>query len=146
MLRSLLSVALVASFAATASAQCATTTASNNAGEITLSFDGSAPMNFAFFVVGDTTGTTPVAIGSLLSFDLGLEGTFYPVPAGLTDLNGDASITFTAPSTLTGTFYAQGLSIGLSFGGGGGPGGGGGGGGGGFGLSACVGDVASFTL
>ena len=145
MLRSILTAALVATLAASASAQCGTTTASNNAGEVTLSFDGSNPMNFAFFVIGDTQGSTPVSIGSFASFTLGLEGTFYPVPGGLTDLSGDASITFTAPSTATGTFYVQGLSIGLSFGGGGGPGGGGGGGGG-ISLDVCEGDVASVTL
>ena len=125
-----------AALAGAASAQCATITAANNAGQVTIDLDGTAPMAFAWIVLGDTQGTTPVNLGSLASFDLGLAAPFYPAPAGLTDMDGDASLSFSVPSTApTGTYYVQGLTIGFDIV----PGTG-------LGLDVCVSDVASLTL
>lgn len=136
MLRKLLLATTVAALGAGLSAQCATTTAVNNAGTVTLAVDGTAPMAFAFFAVGDTTGTTAINLGSIGTLTLGLTAPFVPAVAGLTDTNGDASLSFSVPSTApTGTYYAQAVTIGLTIT----PGTG-------VTWSICSGDVASFTL
>ncbi|MCK5940606.1 MAG: hypothetical protein KAI24_01455 [Planctomycetes bacterium] len=117
MLRNAFLAAAVCAFAGAASAQCsATVTATNNAGQVTIDLDGDAPMAFAFFVVGDTLGTTPINLGNFASFDLGLAAPFVPAPAGLTDINGDVSLSFAVPSTApAGTYYVQGVTVGFAF-------------------------------
>lgn len=136
MLRTALLATATLSLASFASAQCSTVTATNNAGEITIDLDGSDAMRFAFIVLGDTLGNTPVSIGNLVSFDLGLAAPFVPAPLGLTDMNGDASLTFTPPTTApAGTYYVQGLTAGFAIV----PGTG-------ISFDVCVSDVASFTL
>ena len=115
MLRQILAAGALAGLAATASAQCSSLAATNNAGAVTLDMTGAGAMSFSFFLVGDTTGTTPISIGNLGSVTLGLAAPFVPVPAGWTDMNGDVSLTFDLPATLpAGDYYAQGLSIGFN--------------------------------
>ncbi|MFN3240266.1 MAG: hypothetical protein ACE37K_02010 [Planctomycetota bacterium] len=136
MLRTAILAAAALSFVNVASAQCATVTAANNAGEISIDLDGSDPMRFAFVVLGDTQGTTPINLGNFASFDLGLAAPFVPAPLGLTDMNGDASLTFTPPTTApAGTYYVQGVTVGFDIV----PGTG-------LSLDVCVSDVASFAL
>ncbi|MFT4843846.1 MAG: hypothetical protein ACJA0V_002169 [Planctomycetota bacterium] len=136
MLRKLLLAMTVAALGAGLSAQCATTSAANNAGTVTLDVDGTAPMAFAFFAVGDTLGTTAINLGSFGTLTLGLAAPFVPAVAGLTDINGDASLSFSVPATApAGTYYAQGVTIGFGVT----PGTG-------VTLDICAGDVASFIL
>lgn len=136
MFRVSLLVASALTICGAASAQCASATATNNAGSLTLDLDGSAPMAFCIFVLGDTQGTTPVSIGSLASVDLGLAAPFVPVPAGLTDISGDASLTLQLPSVVpAGSYYAQGLTVGFVFS----PGTG-------ISFDVCASTVASFVL
>ncbi|MFT6078075.1 MAG: hypothetical protein ACJA0V_000319 [Planctomycetota bacterium] len=93
-------------------------------------------MAFAFFAVGDTTGTTAINLGNFGTLTLGLAAPFVAAPAGFTDINGDASLSFQVPATgPTGTYYAQAVTVGFGIV----PGTG-------LSLSFCSGDVASFTL
>lgn len=136
MMRKLLLALTIACLSAGLSAQCATTSASNNAGTVTLEVDGDTPMAFAFFVVGDTTGSTAINLGNFGTLTLGLAAPFVPAPAGFTDMNGDASLSFEVPATApAGTYYAQAVTVGFDIV----PGTG-------LSLDFCAGDVASFTL
>lgn len=136
MLRKLVLATAIATMGAGLSAQCATTTAVNNAGTVTLSADGTSPMSFAFFVVGDTTGATTINLGNFGTLTLGLVAPFIPAPAGMTDMNGDASLSFDVPAAApAGTYYAQAVLVGFDIV----PGTG-------LSLDICAGDVASFTL
>jgi len=136
MLHKILAATAALALATGLSAQCATTTtAANNSGTVTLALNG-APMSFALFALGDTTGTTAINLGNLGTLELGLEAPFIAVPGGLTDMSGDASISFEVPSTApAGTWYAQGVTIEFSFSPGGPPS---------FGI--CSGNVASFSI
>ncbi|HEB52365.1 MAG TPA: hypothetical protein ENI87_03815 [bacterium] len=141
MLRNILLSSVV--LAGVASAQCSNLSASNNAGDVTLAMSGGAAMSPTFMLVGQTTGTTPISIGNLGSVTLGLAMPFVPAPAGLSDMNGDASLTFTVPSVVTGTYYFQALTISFSFNPGSGTPGNPGAG---FGLDFCESNVASLTF
>ena len=136
MLKASLLVASALTICSAASAQCATATATNNAGSLTLDHDGTAAMSFCIFILGDTQGTTTVNIGPLATVDLGLASPFVPLAAGFTDMNGDASVTFQVPSVVpAGTYYAQGVTAGFSIT----PGSG-------ISFDVCASTVASFTL
>ena len=136
MLRVSLLLASALTICAAASAQCATTTATNNAGSVTLALDGSAAFTPCVFILGITQGTTPVNTGGLASVNLGLAAPFVPVSAGLTDIAGDALLTLQQPSVVpSGTYYAQGLTVGFVFT----PGTG-------ISFDICASTVASFVL
>lgn len=136
MLRKLMLATTIAALGTGLSAQCATTTATNNAGTVTLEVDGTVPMAFAFFAVGDTTGATAINLGNFGTLALGLATPFVAAPAGLTDLAGDASLSFTVPASApAGTYYAQAVTVGFGVT----PGTG-------LTLDFCVANVASFSL
>jgi len=136
MLQKILAATAALALATGLSAQCATTTtATNNAGTVTLAANG-APMAFAFFALGDTTGSTSISLGNFGTLTLGLDQPFVPVPAGLTDANGDAEVTFTVPSSApAGTYHAQAVTVEFDIVPGTGPS-----------LSFCAGNVASFSI
>lgn len=136
MLQKILAATAAVALATSLSAQCnTTTTASNNAGEVTLAANG-APMSFAFFALGDTTGSTAINLGNFGTLTLGLDTPFVAVPAGLTDMNGDASVTFSVPASApAGTYHAQAVTVEFSIA----PGSG-------VSLDFCAGNVASFSI
>lgn len=114
MLRSLVLASAICALAGSAAAQCSSLTVTNTNGTVDLDLDGSDPMAFGFFVIGETAGTTTVNLGSWATFDLGLVAPFYPVPAGLTDANGDVSYSFELPANApAGTWYVQGVTVGF---------------------------------
>lgn len=120
MFRSLLLASTIVCFAAAATAQCAalSVTGSGAPGTaVTLTIDGTAAHAFAFVAIGDTQGTTSIPLGPLGTLDLGLAFPFIPVPVGLTDAAGDASLTINVPTQFTGSLdlFGQGVTIGFSF-------------------------------
>jgi hypothetical protein len=139
-----------------ANAQCATlSTSGSGAPGTTLSFnlDGTTPNAFAWLVVGDTQGSTPINLGSLGSVTLGIALPATIAPMGWTDTSGNASLSLTVPSVpgLSVDLFAQGVTLGVTIPtlpGGGGPGGGGPGGGGipTIGFTLCASNVVAFHL
>ena len=121
--------------AAAATAQCATLTVTGSGapgGSLTISLDA-APRALAFLAVGETAGTTTINLGPV-SFDLGLVMPFAPVPLGMTDATGSASLTFAVPANIpSADVFLQGLSAGLSL-----PPN--------FGLSVCTSNVVALHL
>ena len=86
MLHKILAATAALALATGLSAQCATTTtAANNSGTVTLALNG-APMSFALFALGDTTGTTAINLGNLGTLELGLEAWGGPMKQGLGNL------------------------------------------------------------
>jgi hypothetical protein len=108
--------------AANAAAQCTLTVTGTGAPGTSLTFavDGSTPSGFAFLAIGDTQGTTTVALGPLGTLTLGLAFPFGVVPMGPTDAQGDASLTIDIPAGVTGSadLFAQGVTLGVTLGGG----------------------------
>src|SRR5262245_25932335 len=95
MLRPLLSLALLgAALLAPVNAQCnASLAVSGGAAGSTLTFDvnGAAPGATAFVLIGQSSATVPLNLGTLGSITL-LAPPFVPVPLGMADLAGHASL------------------------------------------------------
>ena len=128
----------LAALTATATAQCGTLTATGSGAPgtaIDLTLTGSTAMAPAFLVVGDTLGPTSIQIGALGTLDLGLEMPFIPVPLGMTDMNGDASLTIDVPATVPSTLdlHGQGVAVDFTVMGG-------------ISLDFCVSNTAAFTI
>lgn len=107
--------------AATAHAQCSTLSITGTGApgtSLTVSIDGTAAGAIAFLVVGETQGTTPVDLGQLGSFTLGLAAPFVPLPIGMTNAAGDASLSIPVPASFPGSLdlFAQGLTLAFSMG------------------------------
>ncbi|MCA8952589.1 MAG: hypothetical protein KDE27_23960 [Planctomycetes bacterium] len=138
MLKSVLLSSALAILTATAPAQCGALTATGTGAPgttVDLTLTGSTPNALAILVVGDTLGTTSIAT-PFATLVLGLESPFLPVPIGLTDGNGDASLTIDVPSAVTqgADLFGQGVAIDFSFG----PTG--------PSIAFCVSDTAAFHL
>jgi hypothetical protein len=117
MLRSLLFSCL---FAATAAAQCATLSVTGTGAPgttLTISIDGTAANAIAFVAIGETQGSTSIPLGPLGTLDLGLAMPFIPVPVGLTDASGDASLAIAVPAQFPGglDLFAQGITLAFTF-------------------------------
>lgn len=121
MLRPLLSFALLGSLLiAPAHAQCNASLAVGGSGQAgsTLTFDvsGAAPGATAFLLVGQSSATVAVNLGTLGAITL-LAPPFVPVPLGMADLSGHVG--FALGPVPTGipctTLYAQGLTVGVNF-------------------------------
>lgn len=116
----LLSVSL-ASLVATATAQsCGTLTATGSGApgtSVELALTGSTPDAIAVLVIGDTLGTTTIAT-PFATLELGIAMPFIPVPIGMTDENGDASLTIDVPANVTQgvDLFGQGVAIEFSVG------------------------------
>ena len=87
-----------------ATAQCGTlsTDGTGAAGtDLTISLAGATADSFAVLFLAETTGSSTIELGPMLSLNLGLAEPVIPVPLGGTDENGDVSVTFTVPSMAT---------------------------------------------
>lgn len=121
MLRSVCIAASTLLLAVAASAQCSTLTSSGTGAPgttITLSLDGTAANAIAFLVVGETQGSTPVDLGMLGSFTLGLAAPFTPLPIGVTNASGDVSRGIPVPAGFPGSLdlFAQGVTLSIDVG------------------------------
>jgi len=133
-----LSLSLVLA-AGAAQAQCGNLTASGSGAPgtaVDLAVTGSTANAPVLCVIGDTLGVTTIQIGSLTTLELGLETPFIPVPMGLSDGNGDASLSINVPSTTTMGLDLHGQAVAIDFGFG--PGG--------ISLGFCVSNTASFHV
>ncbi len=104
-------------------------------GTLTFDLTGADANALALMAVGDTTGSTTVS-NPLLTVTIGLASPFGIVPLGMTDGNGDASLSVTmptAPIPLT-TLHAQAMTVAFSFGSGRPS------------LDACTSDVEQFQI
>ncbi len=120
MFRTFLLASTLACLGTAAAAQCATLSVTGTGAPgtaLTLTIDGTAAHAFAFVAIGETQGTTSIPLGPLGTLDLGLAMPFVPVPLGLTNAAGDASLTIDVPSQLTTglDLFGQGVTIGFSF-------------------------------
>ena len=116
MLRTLL---LASTFAAAAAAQCATLAVTGTGAPgtaLTISIDGTTANAIAFVAIGDTQGSTSIPLGPLGTLDLGLAMPFVPVPVGMTNASGDASLTINVPTGFVGgvDVFGQGITIGFN--------------------------------
>ena len=120
MLRPLLTLGLAAAlFTVSANAQCNANLAVTGSGQAgtTLTFDltGATPNSFALLMVGTSSATRTVTLGPLGSVTI-LAPPAVPVPLGMTDAGGNASLSFdipAVPSCLV--LYGQGLTVGFDF-------------------------------
>jgi hypothetical protein len=119
--QSLIALSLL-SLVATGSAQtCATLTVTGSgAPGSTLEFQLPNPTAdaFAFLAIGGTEGTTTLDFGPLGSLTLGLDQPFAPVPLGLTDASGSASLSIAIPANAAfpqADLFAQGVVVSVSF-------------------------------
>jgi hypothetical protein len=108
---------------------------------LTIAVTGATPDSFTALAVGEETGSTTLNFGPLASLTLGLASPFAILPLGVTDANGDVSVSFdipsapaNAPSLPNLTLNAQAVTASFSFGMG--P----------PGLSFCVSDVEQITV
>jgi hypothetical protein len=100
----LVSVVLAGVFAAgsMASAQCSVlgVSGSVNPGQtVTVALTGATPNAVAFLLVGDP-GTTSIDLGFLGTLTVGLSQPFAVLPIGMTDGNGDLSLSVSIPANL----------------------------------------------
>lgn len=96
--------------AATASAQTCCNLSVTGTSTLTVSLTGAPPLSFALLALGGTAGTTVISYyltppwqvpgGSLATLNLGLAMPFVPVPMGMTNPQGSASVTIRIPATL----------------------------------------------
>lgn len=101
--------------AATASAQTCCNLSVTGTSTLTVSLTGAPPLSFALLALGGTAGTTVINFGlsfpclfcgaagsggSLATLNLGLAMPFVPVPMGMTNPQGSASVTIRIPATL----------------------------------------------
>lgn len=114
-MRFLFSALLLATVAATVSAQnCATLTVTGSGAPGTdvvfaLSGDATSP---AFLAIGNTTGTTVFNFGPLGSLTLDLDHPFAIVPLGFTNASGEAGRTVHIPPNFpSADLFAQGVTI-----------------------------------
>ena len=107
-------------FAAPTSAQCSTFDIDSQPDPsgmfqtVSWSVDGSSPMAPTFLVLGETLGTTSVALLDD-TLDLGLASPFIVVPVGVTDATGALSASFDLPPDLGLTLYGQSVGFGIDF-------------------------------
>jgi hypothetical protein len=108
--------AILLAAAAAAPAQSCSLAVSGGAPGSTLSISVTgAPMSLAAVAVGQTAGTTVIDLGSLGSLTLGLAQPFVPVPIGILDSNGTASVSIPVPSQLPALdLVMQGVTVGVS--------------------------------
>lgn len=120
MLQNLLLASSLLVLATTGAAQCSLAVVGSGApgGSLTFAIDGTGS-GLAFLAIGETQGTTTIAFGSLGTLTLGLDLPFVPLPIGFLDAQGDRSITVAIPAALTTgiDLFAQGVTLGISFGG-----------------------------
>ena len=86
--------------AATASAQTCCNLSVTGTSTLTISLTGAPPLSLALLALGGTAGTTVINIGSLATLNLGLAMPFVPVPIGMTNPQGSASVTLRIPASL----------------------------------------------
>jgi hypothetical protein len=108
--------AILLAAAAAAPAQSCSLAVSGGAPGSTLSISVTgAPMSIAAVAVGETAGTTVIDLGSLGSLTLGLAQPFVPVPLGIIDASGTASVSVTVPSQLPAAdLVMQGVTVGIT--------------------------------
>lgn len=102
--------------------------------QLSVSFSGAVAGNLAVLVVGEQAGASQVALplgGSLL---LGVAEPFFPLPLGVVDASGAASLQLQVPASLPAqiSVQAQAVSLGYTMM----P----------FGLSACASNVVPVTI
>lgn len=132
-MRSLLLASVVALAGLAQAQNCGTLAVASSSTSVTISLTGSTANAFAFAVIGDTEGSTPITFGTT-TITLGLASPFIPVPLNRTDANGDASLVIPIRAALPQqmNLFAQGLTLSLSLR----P----------FGLTGCVSNVVPFTV
>ena len=98
----LLSLSLLAA-PAMAQGPCSDLTVTGGAAGTTATFDltGADPNAPATLAVGSTAGTTTFNIGPLGTLSLGLATPFGVIPMGMTDANGDVSLSLNIPSAIS---------------------------------------------
>ena len=148
-MRLLSTLALLAVISVPLSAQtCQLSTSGTLAPGSTFSIDlsDSLPNAMTFLVVGQTMGSTTISFGPIAGFTLDLDAPFIPLPMGMTDMNGDVSLSVDIPGMVPSlpmlTIHGQAVSIDFGFGGGGM-------GGGGMGLpmiNTCVSNLITVNI
>jgi hypothetical protein len=120
MLQNLLLASSLLLLTTTAAAQCSLAVTGSGAPGTALTFaiDGTGS-GFAFLAIGETQGTTTIPLGSLGTLTLGLDLPFVPLPIGFLDAQGDRSLAVNIPAGVTSglDLFAQGVTLGISFGG-----------------------------
>lgn len=114
MLKSLLFSLAVATFASGASAQCGTLTATGTGAAgttLTLDLTGSTADSGALLAVGTTLGSTSFQFGPLGTLTFGLQSPFALLPLGMTDSNGDATLSINVPIELTQSVSLHGQAV-----------------------------------
>jgi hypothetical protein len=130
-----LSIAALLALASFVPAQCGTLAVTGGAPStnLTIGVSGAAANSFAIVAVGATLGSTTVPLpGS--SLVLGLASPFIPVPLGMVDASGAASLSIPIPANIPQiNLHAQGVVVGFT-----------------LqpmpGISACGTNVVSFTI
>lgn len=107
---------LVSSLAALAFAgnPCSTLTVTGTGApgtDLRFDLDGGAANAPALLVMGQTAGSFSVNIGALGTLELGILPPFSMLPLGMTDANGDASLTVRVPNVSGVDLNGQGLTV-----------------------------------
>ncbi|HZT56908.1 MAG TPA: hypothetical protein VFA35_11830 [Burkholderiaceae bacterium] len=114
-MRFLLPAILLAAAAAVPAQSCSLAVSGGAPGStLSISVRG-APMSLAAVAVGQTAGSTVIDLGSLGSLTLGLATPFVPLPLGIIDASGSASVSIPVPSQLPALdLVMQGVTVGIT--------------------------------
>ena len=98
--------------AAAAAQNCSALSVSGGTGgaPLTIALQG-APASIAVVAIGQSAGSTVINLGSQV-LNLGVAMPFAPLPLGMTDLTGAASVSVRVPANLPGIdIVAQGITL-----------------------------------
>jgi hypothetical protein len=114
---------LAALLTAPTSAQSCSTLAVNGTGApetvLTFAVTGATANSPTLLLVGETTGSTVIPLGPFGTLTLGLAVPFIPLPLGVTDAQGAATLRFNVPrGTPSADLFGQALTIGFGMNGG----------------------------
>jgi hypothetical protein len=124
-MRYVLPLVLLAVVSLPAAAQCTPTLTLGGAltpgSTVTASVTGAWADSWTVLLIGETQGSTSLTLGPLGTLSFGLDMPFIPFPMGMTDPNGDASVSFAIPAnfpaaSLPSTLYFQTVQVDLTFG------------------------------
>jgi hypothetical protein len=100
---------------------------------LTIGVSGAQSNSIALAVIGTTLGTTTVQLPMSSSLVLGLASPFLPLPIGMVNAAGTASVSIPLPANIPQlSLHGQGVVVGFTMN----P----------FSLNACASNVVSFTI
>lgn len=108
---------LLAAFVPAQCANLAVTGTGAPGTSLQFAVNGTAASIPAFLMLSLTQGSTSLPLGPFGSLTLGLAQPVLPLPIGMTDASGDASLTIAVPSAATYglDLFGQGVTVGFSF-------------------------------